>query len=657
MINSHFEAQELLSLIQRLDLRLNAAIADLETANESERSAESPDLPPWQILGSRLEILKQRFRLTDFDLDVIAIALAPELDRRYEQIYAYLQADVRAKRPTVNLALTLLCSSALEKIDRRRYFSSDSPLICNTLLHLVSDIAHPTLLERNLVLDDQVIRFLLHQPGLDPQLLSSCNLKSTPSDRQLAQPWDALCQWIERADQTHSPLRLYFQGVNESSKRDVIAALNRPVLTVNLGAIRDNTSTILKRVFREAEFQNAILYLEKIDSLQDSACFDVLLHLLSERQTVTLLSGRQSWVPSQLPLGVVTIAFPMPDAADCYHNWQAALSKTSFVLTTDDIKTLATRFRLTAAQIEDAIATVINQTQWQALQTQRIALQPTLNDWFEAARAQSGHELRTLAQKVQLRYQWQDLVLPPDALALLQELCNQAIYRDRVYENWGFGQKLSQGKGLNALFCGLPGTGKTMAAEVIAQTLQLDLYRIDLSQVVSKYIGETEKNLDRIFKAAIHSNAILLFDEADALFGKRSEVQDAHDRYANIEIGYLLQKMEAYEGIAILTTNSRSSLDDAFIRRLQFIVEFPLPDLAERSQIWQQIFPVDLPQSTDLNFEQLAQNFEISGASIRNIALAAAFLAATQETSTLTMHHITQAARREYQKLGKFLTL
>jgi SpoVK/Ycf46/Vps4 family AAA+-type ATPase len=246
-------------------------------------------------------------------------------------------------------------------------------------------------------------------------------------------------------------------------------------------------------------------------------------------------------------------------------------------------------------------------------------------------------------------------VLPADRLGQLREICNHVKYRDRVYGEWGFDRKLSLGKGLSVLFAGPSGTGKTMAAEIIAGALVLDLYKIDLSTVVSKYIGETEKNLSRIFIEAETSNAILFFDEADALFGKRSEVKDSHDRYANIEIGYLLQRMEEYEGVVILATNFRKNMDEAFVRRLQFTVEFPFPNEEDRRRIWERIWPGDTPRSTELDLDFMARRFELTGGNICNIALAAAFLAA-DNSNIVDMTHLLHATKREYQKMGKVVS-
>jgi SpoVK/Ycf46/Vps4 family AAA+-type ATPase len=245
---------------------------------------------------------------------------------------------------------------------------------------------------------------------------------------------------------------------------------------------------------------------------------------------------------------------------------------------------------------------------------------------------------------------WDDLVLPEHEQSVLRQVADQVAHRSRVYEGWGFGEKMSRGLGISVLFAGESGTGKTMAAEVVANHLRLNLYRIDLSAVVSKYIGETEKNLRRLFDAAEDGCAILFFDEADALFGKRSEVKDSHDRYANIEINYLLQRMEAYRGLAILATNMKSALDQAFLRRLRFVINFPFPAVAQRKAIWQKAFPAALPKDA-LDFDRLAR-LNMTGGNIHNVALNAAFLAA-RAGLPLGMPHILEAARSEFRKLDR----
>ncbi|MBK5189303.1 MAG: ATP-binding protein, partial [Gemmatimonadaceae bacterium] len=280
---------------------------------------------------------------------------------------------------------------------------------------------------------------------------------------------------------------------------------------------------------------------------------------------------------------------------------------------------------------------------------------PTDEDWLAGARAQGGEELAALATRIRPAAAWGDIVLPADSMAQLRELRDRVVQRNTVMGTWGFDRRLSRGRGINALFSGPSGTGKTMAAEIIAAELGLDLFRIELAGIVSKYIGETEKNLDRIFSAAERANGILLFDEADALFGKRSEVHDSHDRYANLEISYLLQKMEQFDGIAILATNLRGNLDEAFIRRLAFTVHFPVPDAESRQRIWSSIWPSEAPLDADLDFEFLARQFALSGGNIKNIALGAAFFAA-QRGDSIGMRDLMRASVREYQKLGKTLT-
>jgi SpoVK/Ycf46/Vps4 family AAA+-type ATPase len=312
-----------------------------------------------------------------------------------------------------------------------------------------------------------------------------------------------------------------------------------------------------------------------------------------------------------------------------------------------DLSAIAGQFQLSAGQIRDAVASAKDRA------VQRGGTVHGL-DLFAAARAHSSPGLSSLARKITPRYVWQDIVLPADQLDILREIVATVRGRPVVLDEWGVGKKLTASNGVTILFAGPPGTGKTMAAEIIATALGLDLYKIDLSTIVSKYIGETEKNLEKIFSEAQSSNAILFFDEADAIFGKRSEVKDAHDRYANIEISYLLQRMEAYDGVTILATNLRANLDEAFTRRLQFAVDFPFPDEENRLRIWQTLFPLDVPRDTDLDFGLLARRFKLAGGNIRNIIVSAAYLAAS-DGGRVTMSHILHGTRRELQKMGRLV--
>lgn len=694
-IAPHSALDELLPLLQRLDQRLEQAIAAAQIAygpeatndpyrglhvnpEDAARSlSRATGVPPFQLdpeafaleiqADSRLAGLQQTFELSAFDLDLIAIALAPELDRRYDRLYAYLQDDVRCKRPSVDLALNLLCPTAADKLTRRSHFSTDAPLMRHRLLHLVaeSDRTKPTLLAQEYHLDEQVVRFLLHQPGLDGRLASFCQLLhpiASFTDLYLNPEIQLALTTLVKADwQTQTPLQLYFQGCDLISQhltaKALAATVNAPLLSVDLAKIADNKADFaphLNLIFREAWFQKALLYLDGLDAIANEPTFvyDDLMSAIAQHKSITILAGTQPGIPpAHVSVEFITVPFAIPDFTQRRICWQTQLKTANISIDPTELDALCDRFRLTPSQITSAIKNTCNTARWQTAAQKNP--DPTLL-LFAAARAQSGRDLTALARKIEPQYTWDDIVLPADHKTQLREICNQTQYRNLVLNEWGFDRKLSLGKGLNVLFSGPPGTGKTMAAEVIARELQLDLYKIDLSQIVSKYIGETEKNLNRIFTAAANSNAILLFDEADAIFGKRSEVKDAHDRYANIEIGYLLQKMEEYEGLAILTTNLRSNMDDAFVRRLRFIIEFPFPNEQQRRQIWEKVWPDPTPCSPDLNLDLLARRFEITGANIRNIALAAAFLAA-DDGRVIHMPHLFQAIRREYQKLGRIL--
>ncbi|MEC4811787.1 MAG: ATP-binding protein [Scytonema sp. PMC 1069.18] len=623
--------------------------------------------------------LQQDFNLSVFDMGVIAIAIAPDFDLRYEKLYAYLHDDVTRKRPNIDLVLNLLCANAVDKLRRHSHFSPNAPLIRHGLLHLIADghQTQPAFLSHALKVDEQVSRFLRQQPGLDPQLACYCQL-TEPNvslsglflESTIEQGLQAIIAHYLKS--TNQPPSLYFQGEPELGQHQIAAAiateLHRPLLSANLAQVlasKIDSSQWLQRLWREAIFQGAVLYLEGLDSLKPQehpTAYAQLLTILSSQKFLTILVGVQSWEATS-DIEIITVSLTVPDFHRRRACWQLHLNTAQIPHDDSDLDNIADRFHLTTEQIAQAIATSRNQALWQTMQQQSQTKTPAIADVFAAIRAQSGLDLGSVARKIQPKHGWDDIVLSPEPLAQLKELCNHAKYHHVVFEQWGFEHKLSLGKGLNALFGGSPGTGKTMAAGVIAKELQLDLYKIDLSQVVSKYIGETEKNLDRIFTAAENANAILLFDEADALFGKRSEVKDAHDRYANLEVAYLLQKMEEYEGITILTTNLRQNLDEAFIRRIRFIISFPFPEEEERLRIWRGMFPTQTPLAADVDLPRLAKQFKLAGGSIRNIVLAAAFLAADTgeamlaegSSSAIAMKHLLQATKRELQKTGRLI--
>lgn len=628
--------------------------------------------------GSRLAWLKEAFGLSNFDLDIIIIALAPELDTRYERLYAYLQDNVARRKASVDLALNLLCATAEEKIERRAHFAPDSPLVGEKLIHLIPEPNHiqPSLLSHYITLDRQIINLLLCQEELDARLAPFCEL-IYPLCGMEAVPLAgesklALLSLASHARRQRRQLHLYFQGPRGAGKRMAAEALaietGMSLLAADLSIVSYKDTgfgDLLRIVFREAWFKDAVLCLDETDALfsddKEASC-SLLLKALAEYSGIAVLTGTKPWQQrGRGQAGVLTVPFTVSDFGLRRNCWSDSLTAENILLDKSELDALADRFRLTRRQVVSAVTDAKNLARWNTAAgtaggcRETIEDKPTIKDIFSAARAQSGHELAELAPKVEVKYTWDDIVLPGDALVQLREMCQRVIYRHCVLGEWGFGRKLSLGKGVNALFSGPSGTGKTMAAEIVANDLGLDLYKIDLSGVVSKYIGETEKNLDRIFTAAERANAILFFDEADALFGKRSEVRDSHDRYANIEISYLLQKMEQYDGITILATNLRQNLDDAFVRRMAFAIHFPFPDEESRRRIWENIWPLAAPLDDDVDPDFLARQFKLSGGNIKNIALAASFLAAAAG-SRVTMEHLFRSTRREYQKMGKTLS-
>jgi SpoVK/Ycf46/Vps4 family AAA+-type ATPase len=645
---------------------------DQVSAEIAERSAQSLG----EGVPLRLAELARAFDLTGFDLDVVLICLAPELDRSYERLYAYLHDDVTRRHPTVDLILSLLCTELAAKVAARSRLTGAAPLLRHHLVQLHEEPGERTGLSQTVRLDPRVTRFLLDDDAMEDRLRPYLR-EPDPAGRldELLLPESSGQQlaWLARhargagESQDSARLVLYFQGPYGTGKRTAAAAcgqaMGAAVLIVagkqlaGLGA--EEFAALVALIDREARLRQALLYWEDFDVLlaaEDDPRLTAVISMLAAQPRPAFLSGEATWEPDGglRDITFLRLRFAAPGFGERIGLWRAALAAVQPAAAPGsglDLAELAGKFRLTGGQIRDAAATARNI----ACRRDPAAAGITQADLHAACRLHSNRKLAELAVKITPHYSWSDIVLPDDQMAQLREIYDHVQHRGVVYDEWGFDGKLAMGKGLSILFAGPPGTGKTMAADVLAATLGLDLYKIDLSTVVSKYIGETEKNLARIFAEAMTSNAILFFDEADALFGKRTQVRDAHDRYANVEISYLLQKMEEYQGVVILATNLRKNMDEAFVRRLHVTIDFPVPAVADRRRIWEQIWPEATPRAAGLDLDFLASRIEVAGGSIRNIALAGAFLAAA-DGGVVTMAHLLHATRREYQKMGKVLT-
>jgi AAA+ superfamily predicted ATPase len=619
-----------------------------------------------------LPSLAHLFALSPFEWQTVMICMAPELRRKYDTLYAYIQDDITRKRPSVDLVLNLLCASEAERWHARSVFADQAPLFRHGILHRVEDPRSPSGssgLAQFLQLDQRMLTYILGNHHLDGRLDGYARLiaPSSSLEEVLVEPTiktrllHVTRQRFSQPSSEAQQLVLYFHGPYGVGKRDLALGLcaqwDCPLLYVDLELLlarETDVATGLRLALREGRLLYAALYVDHVDALlreegKARGWMKALAHTAEAYGWLTFLAGEKPWslqvVFDQESFCAVEI--PMPDAPMRQAAWERAMERFTPGAECDWAGPLASQFRLTPGQIHDAAAWA---EQRHAMQGGPQAI--TRAELYAACRSQSHHKLGELAVKVEPHYGWDDLVLPADKLEQLTEICSQMAHRSRVFGDWGFQRKLSHGRGLSALFAGPSGTGKTMAAEVMAHELQLDLYKIDLSGVVSKYIGETEKNLARVFQEAESSNAILFFDEADALFGKRTKIADAHDRYANIETSYLLQRMEAYEGMVILATNLRENMDEAFTRRIRFIVDFPFPNATNRKLIWQTHFPREAPVGADLDYEWLAQQFQITGGNIKNVVLNAAFFAAA-DGGVIGMAHVLRGARREFEKIGK----
>jgi hypothetical protein len=603
-----------------------ALAAAEEEATQAERAGEDV----------RLRRLARDFRLDAVDVELLLIALAPDLDGRFERFYGYLNDDVTRRRATVGLALEL-CGIAMSSGPDRARLGPAGALVDGGLL-LVEDDDRPVL-TRALRVPDRVTAHLL---GDDTPVGPVADLLAdVPAGGAL------LCDPVlVRGLEVGSALCYVRERTAAAGTASAAAALQEAGLVplcLDLGRLGTGASPaeVATLAAREARLLGGGIVAGPIEALTEAG--PAAVRSLAEAPCPVVLVGAVNWDPGWSRRPPLVIDAPVPTYEQRSAMWAAELNGQAGAAL--DAPGVLAAFRLTPEQVGRAAEVA----QLQAVAASRDV---QAGDLQAGARSQNAAGLERLARRVEPAAGWDELVLPEDTLAQLREITGRARHRDLVLDRWGMGASSSRGRGVNALFAGESGTGKTMSAEIIAGELGLDLYVIDLSSVVDKYIGETEKNLDRIFAQADRVNGVLLFDEADALFGKRSEVSDARDRYANVEVAYLLQRMERFDGVGILTTNLRSNVDEAFTRRLDAIIDFPLPDEHDRRRLWETKLRASVPRLGDVDLDFLADSFRLSGGEIRNIAVTAAYLAAAQGTP-VGMADLIRATEREYRKLGR----
>jgi ATP-dependent 26S proteasome regulatory subunit len=608
-------------------------------------------------LGSTpLRHLQRALGLAPTELRVLVLLAGVELD-------VSLRRELAAIATTNNLAdvgslVTLLCRSREERAAADGDLGPDGTLTRFALIHIEARSDVPRML-RAVRLDDRVLALLCGQDRPDPVLAAMTTMPGPVDERALVlEPTvsarvRALVGAATRDPGAPAPLVTGPAGVGRRSVLvAALGALGYTALVVNVARLpRDATALrdVGRRLHREAVLAHAVVVLDGLDRFAgevplDEALFD------GDAPTVAATAGRIAGQAPQLGRGVVRVDLDVPDESARERLWRAYLPHAA---APDLARWAAERYRVTPGVIRAAAVAALSLAR--ARSGDGAAVDLMAPDLHEGLRSVLDAKLATLGTRITWRQQWDDLVLPDDAIDDIIEFVARVRHRRQVYEVWGLGRKVAKGMGLSALFSGPPGTGKTMVAGLIAHELGLDVYQIDLSKVVSKWIGETEKNLGELFDAAEAGHAILLFDEADSLFARRTSVQSSNDRNANLEVNYLLQRLEAFAGIVILTTNHDTAIDDAFRRRLSLRVEFPVPDEAEREKLWAALVGGDLPREPGVDVADLARRFAMTGGYIKNATVRAAFLAAHEGTA-VGMRHLLRAARSEYRAMGKVVT-
>jgi ATPase family associated with various cellular activities (AAA) len=625
-----------------VDLLLGSAAAEGVTVDHEQLAILNAEAEQSERSGNdiRLRRLALEAGLTSLDVELLMIALLPDLDSRFERLYGYLNDDVTRRRASVGLALQLAGASGLSAAARSRLEPS-RPLIRQGFI-VVEDPERP-MLTRGLRVPDRVVAHLLGDDAPDAELaglIIEVAGYQTDLSGQLAH---ALASGVRLVH-----LKERIAGSGAATAVAALAEFGTGAVVVDLGrlAVVHDPRVVAALAVREALLRGSGLVAGPIEQVAEPDA-DVI-RWLAEADVPLLLFGASTWDPQWSRRNPLAVDAPLLTVGHRIELWTRELDAAGHDAAAGvDAEGLAGHLALGPAQVQRAVQAALTSAQLRDGQI-------TADDLRRGVRAQNAAGLERLARRIEPEVDWDDLVLTPNVRRALLELAARARHRDTVLTEWRMRRGGGRGRGVTALFAGDSGTGKTMSAEVIARDLGLDLYTVNLATVVDKYIGETEKNLERIFAEAGGVNAVLFFDEADAIFGKRSDVKDAHDRYANIESAYLLQRLETFDGLAVLASNLRANIDEAFTRRLDAIIDFPSPTPELRRALWVRCLAPPLPLADDIDLDFLAESFEMAGGNIRSASTTAAYLAAAAGTP-VSMRQVIAAVEQEYRKLGRLV--
>ncbi len=614
-------------------------------------SAGQTDEPP------RIEILRERFGLSANEMLLMTAILAPAVDERFRRLYSLFQYN---EEPRMDFLLSLLDEDGIGRYSNSELLGPEGKLLSRSLVERVSRNGVPEFAAVYRPAQG-LLSWLNGIPGTDYyQNRAEWRFSERAQGEERARDEIlAAANAVDMAEFYSDPVPIISLFGPDTERLTAAAEglgkeMTRPLLNLDLQDLDvSGFYPMLRLALRDAALNHGMLVIRGIDSLIDSSGIfpNTLGRFFDSWQVPVVLLTARNFVfsPNEYIAKRLILRIPVEGLTGTqrFGVWKGLLESApkddSF--NDEQLRTLAGQFTLNSSQIRSAVNSALGKA---VIENREL----TISDLYEGARVSSMHHLSDLAKKIETRYTLKDLILPEKQTTEIEQLIAMARNRSLVLEDWGVGKKLVSGRGISALFTGVPGTGKTLTAQVIAGELGLDIYRVDLSTIVSKYIGETEKNLERIFTEAQNSNVILFFDEADSLFGRRSEVGSSHDRYANIEVGYLLQRIEIYDGIVLMATNLGANLDEAFARRINFIIDFPFPDEETRLRLWKLLLPDNIDKDSDIYLEPFAYTYKIAGGNIRNAVVWAIYEAARNKRP-LGIDDLLHGVEREYQKMGK----